>query len=195
MIEIVITAFLAFVSTNIDDIVILTLFFGSRKYSARQIVLGQYLGILSLVVASYFFSRVGNFINPQYIGLLGLFPIYLSIKQFIALLKANTEDTQRQLNLSRTGIISVAGVTIANGSDNIGVYVPLFATMKNHQLLIVVVIFVVMTGLWCMLGKYLASHPILAKSISKFGHVIMPVVLLLLGVYIMFESGAVNLFL
>ncbi|HEY3405142.1 MAG TPA: cadmium resistance transporter [Ohtaekwangia sp.] len=192
ILETLLTAFLSFVSTNIDDIVILMLFFGSKRYSSRDIVSGQYLGISSLVVVSYIFSRVGNYINPQFIGLLGLFPIYLSIKQFVSLLKPDTDTSQ--IDLNKTGIISLAGVTIANGSDNIGVYVPLFATMDNHQLLILVMIFLVMTGLWCLLGKYLASHPLLAKSISRFGHIIMPVVLFLLGVYILIESGAIKLF-
>jgi cadmium resistance protein CadD (predicted permease) len=42
----------AFVATNIDDIVVLMVFFSSSNFQARHIVIGQYLGIGSLVAIS-----------------------------------------------------------------------------------------------------------------------------------------------
>lgn len=194
MAEAFITSLLAFVSTNLDDIIILALFFGSRKYSQHNIFPGQYLGIFSLVIISYTFAQVGNFIHPRYIGLLGFLPIYLSIKQLIALFRKGDAD-EVQIDHSKAGIIAIAGVTLANGSDNMGVYVPLFATLNNFHFMILIIVFAIMTGIWCMLGKYLARNALLAKTITRFGHIIMPGVLFLLGVYILFESNAIYLFL
>lgn len=42
----------AFVATNIDDIVVLMVFFSSASLDARNIVTGQYLGIGSLTAIS-----------------------------------------------------------------------------------------------------------------------------------------------
>lgn len=194
MTEVLITSLLASVSTNIDDIFILMLFFGSKKYSSTQIFLGQYLGIAALVIVSYIFAQIGNFIDPRYIGLLGLFPIYLAIRQCISLLKSGAAEDSN-VDPDKAGILAVAGVTIANGSDNIGVYVPLFATLSNSQMIMLITVFLIMTFVWCVIGKYLARHPLLAKSIARFGHIVMPIILFLLGVYILFESKAVYLFL
>jgi cadmium resistance protein CadD (predicted permease) len=189
--EMIITSILAFISTNIDDIFILMLFYGSRRFKSSTIMLGQYLGIASLVAIALVGSFVGNFIDQRYIGLLGLFPIYLAVKGFIALLKH--EESEVDVDTKATGIISIAGVTIANGADNLGVYIPLFTTMTYIEKIQMIIIFGIMTYGWCMTGKYLSSRPLIAKQIDRFGHIIMPVVLLLLGVFIIIESGTIHI--
>ena len=128
----ILTSVLAFISTNIDDIFILMLFYGSRRFKPATIMSGQYLGIISLIAISLIGSYIGNFLDPRYVGLLGLFPIYLAVKGFIALFKHNEED-EPDVEARATGVFSIAGVTIANGADNIGVYVPLMSTMTQVQ--------------------------------------------------------------
>jgi cadmium resistance protein CadD (predicted permease) len=51
-------------------------------------------------------------------------------------------------------------------------------------------IFLVMVALWCLIGKYLTKHPAIAKAINRHEHIITPVVLILLGIYILYESGS-----
>jgi len=189
----VITSLLAFVSTNIDDIFILMLFFGSRKIKESRIVMGQYLGIGTLVALSFVGSFVGNFLDQRYVGLLGMFPIYLAIKQTIALVRHNKTDEDAEAIVKSTSVFAIAGVTVANGADNIGVYVPLLTTMTYMEQIHMVVIFAAMTYLWCLTGKYLASHPLVARQLDRFGHIVMPVVLFLLGLFILFESNSFSL--
>jgi len=189
MLESIVAAVLAFVSTNIDDIFVIMLFFGSKRFNAVQIVAGQYLGIVALVVISFIISLVGHFVEPKYIGLLGLFPIYLAIKQFIDLFRGNAHDEEAKLVENKMGILTVAGVTIANGSDNIGVYVPLLAKFNVIETSVLAVVFTAMTLIWCYLGIFLSTRPLLASAIEKYGHIVMPAVFLLLGVYIIWESG------
>lgn len=191
MLQTLLTSILAFVSTNIDDIFILMLFYATGRYKSWQIVAGQYLGIATLVVVSFIGAYIGSFFDQRYIGLLGLFPIYLAVKQWISLWKG-AEDDDEQVAASG-GVISLAGVTIANGGDNIGVYIPVFATMTFPERLILIAVFAVMIYLWCMLAKYLAHHPLVAKALGKYSHVLMPIVLFLLGIYILYESDSFSL--
>ena len=199
MLQNLITSILAFASTNVDDIFILMLFSGGRKLRSSSIFLGQYLGIGALVVTSFAGAYLGGFFDPRYVGFLGLFPIYLAVKQFIALLKTPSGEagTEEEPEVNATGIFSgilaVAGVTIANGADNIGVYVPLLATMTAAEKTQLIVVFAIMTYLWCLAAKYLASHPLIARQLSRYGHIIMPVVLLVLGVYILMVSRSLSL--
>lgn len=89
-------------------------------------------------------SLIGNFVDSKYIGLLGLFPIYLSLIQFIRLIKGKNEEgklEQEEKNISKTGALSVTMVTIANGGDNIGTYIPLFAALTTWDKSIMVVLF------------------------------------------------------
>jgi cadmium resistance transport/sequestration family protein len=193
--EIILTSILAFASTNIDDLFILTLFFGDKRYKASDIYLGQYLGIIALIAMSFIGSLIGNFVEGKYIGLLGLFPIYLGIVQFISLIKGKSdeEELEQQEKRSKIGMLSIATVTIANGGDNIGTYVPLFASLSPADKSIMTGIFLGMVFIWLTAARYLTKHPLVAKTIARYGHIITPIVLCLLGLFILKENGSFDL--
>ena|ERR1044071_6841904 len=186
------TSIVAFISTNIDDIFLLMLFYARGKFSRTNIVLGQYLGISTLVMISFVGAYIGSFFDQRYVGLLGLFPIYLAIRETIKLFRSNNEDDNKT-ELKSSGIFAIAGVTIANGGDNVGVYIPLLSAMSPSEKIQLVVVFALATYTWCRIAQYLASHPLVAKQLSKYGHILTPVVLFLLGVFILFESGTFSL--
>ena len=194
--EILLASFLAFVSTNVDDIFILTLFYGNKKYNDRDIVAGQFTGIISLIMISLVGSLAGLFFNQAYIGVLGLFPFYLGLKGIWELFTKKTGDRREINEKNGTGnnkMLAVAGVTIANGGDNIGIYIPLFATLSWPNKITMISIFLVMTFVWCLTAKYLTSHPYVSKRVDKYGHMVSPFVLLFLGIYILYESNTFQL--
>jgi cadmium resistance protein CadD (predicted permease) len=188
--EIIITSVLAFISTNIDDVFLLMLFFGNKHFKDREIVIGQYLGIATLIAASFALSFIGLVIDKAYIGLLGFVPIYFGVRGLLHLRAKQVEgdDVVEPIN-NRNNIFTVAGTTIANGGDNIGIYVPLFATLGRPQQLTMISVFFLMTALWCLIAKYFTKHPIIAKAIDKYGHVLTPFILIFLGIYILYQSG------
>lgn len=192
--ELTLTAILTFLSTNIDDLFVLSLFFGNRRYKHQEVVGGQYLGILSLTGLSLALSLMGLWMDPAYIGLLGFFPVYLGLKGLWTRIRNNNSNetigADDQSSNHHGNILTVAGVTFANGGDNIGVYVPLFATMGWMEKGMMVGIFVIMTGLWCLTAKYLAGHPYVSRMADKYGHTFTPFILIVLGLYILSESGA-----
>jgi cadmium resistance transport/sequestration family protein len=195
--EIVIASILAFTTTNIDDIFILTLFFGNPKYASRDVVLGQYLGIGTLIAISFAGSFIGLVIDPKYIGLLGLFPIYIGIRAAFNMNRTDEPDPTEisdQANGQMQKTLSVASVTIANGGDNISIYIPLFATLSITGKLTMTFIFLLMTAVWCIAAKYLSKRPLVQRTVEKYGHVITPFIFILLGIYIIYESKTLDLF-
>lgn len=188
--EIILTSILAFISTNIDDVFLLMLFFGNKHFKDREIVLGQLLGIATLIVISLVVSLIGLVVDKAYIGLLGLLPIYFGIRGILRLRSKPVEDDETVIEPknNQNNVLTVAGVTIANGGDNIGIYVPLFVALAWSQKVTMIIIFFIMTGVWCILAKYFTKHPLVAKTIDRYGHIVTPFVLILLGIYILFES-------
>ena len=91
------------------------------------------------------------------------------------------------------GIGAVAGVTFANGGDNLGVYVPVFTTIGTAGVVVYVSVFLVLIALWCLAGRYLAARPPLARALARWGHVALPLVLIAIGTIILVEGGAFGL--
>ena len=194
MIETLLTSIIAFGATNIDDIFILTLLYGSRRYSHLQIVSGQLFGIFVLVGLSLIISLIGTVVDPRYIGLLGLFPIYLGVRQIVDLLKGQDEEQSTEIKTaSSITVLSIALITIANGGDNVGVYVPLFVTLTGAEKIQLCLVFGIMVYVWCLIARYLADHPILRSSLDKYSHRVVPIVLIVIGVFILIESDALTL--
>ena len=80
-------------------------------------------------------------------------------------------------------------MTFSNGSDNIGVYTPLFAKYNAaSQVSVLATIFMAMTAVWCIAAYYLVNHPLVASKIRRIGHIILPFVLIGLGIYILIEA-------
>ncbi len=77
----------AFVSTNIDDLFILMVFFATPRFPSSQIVLGQYIGMGSLIGVSLAGSLITLVLPRNLIGLIGLFPIAIGIKELLHLHK------------------------------------------------------------------------------------------------------------
>lgn len=193
MIQSLLTSIVAFVSTNIDDIFLLMLFYAAGRFSRTSIVLGQYLGIGTLVIISFIGAYIGSFFDQRYVGLLGLFPIYLAVREGIGLFrKVDGDDKENEFKSS--GVLAIAGVTIANGGDNVGVYIPLLTAMSVSEKIQMMIVFAVATYLWCRGAQYLAYHPLVAKQLSKYGHLLTPVVFFFLGVFILIESRTFSLF-
>ena len=85
--------------------------------------------------------------------------------------------------------IAVALVTMANGGDNLGVYIPVFSR-EPAWVPVYAAVFAVMTALWCAAGYWLVNHPIIGARIRKYGHVALPFVLIGLGLHILADARA-----
>ena len=260
MISAIITAFVSFASTNIDDIFVLMLFFSQvgKAIKKGHIIIGQYLGITTLLIISTMGAIGLNLIPHQYTGLLGIIPILLGIKEWLKYRKdekkivnitvednhiienseintleikeiietevqvksltlkeicnpkdnvideLNIDRVQRQITKNEKikimlskwihpTIINVFLVTIANGADNIGVYIPLFTTLDSYELIVTIVIFLSLIGVWCFVAEALINIPSVKHTIQKYKNIIVPVVFIIIGIFILVESDLFSL--
>lgn len=187
-------AIVLFVVTNIDDIVILLGFFSDPKLTARQIAWGQFVGILGLYGVSVVASLLSLIVPAAYIGLLGLFPIAIGIKEGWELLRGGDEIADDVLGTFAHGnVLAVAAVTVANGGDNVSIYIPVFATQTALEIAVIGLVFLVMTAIWLAFAHWLTNHPTLGAPIRRYGQRAMPVVLIVLGIWILYEAGTLAL--
>ena len=193
------TGMTAFTATNLDDILILLLFFSqvNAVFRRRHIVFGQFLGFTALVLASLpgFFGRL--IFPPDWIGMLGLLPIAIGLSR---LLNPETEDSEAEAESEQSEnsfftsflspqTYSVAAVTVANGGDNIGIYVPLFASNTLESLAVILAVFFAMVGVWCYAAYRLIQMRAIADTLTRYGNQLVPFVLIGLGMAILVKSG------
>ncbi|MFS8115747.1 cadmium resistance transporter [Rhizobium jaguaris] len=191
-------AIVLFVSTNVDDLFVLLGFFADRKFRAREVVIGQYLSVAVLYGASVLASLISLIVPAPYMGLLGLAPIFFGLSKLWTLFREGAEadgdpEDHEKASAGHGRIAAVAAVAIANGGDNIGVYTPMFATRTIDQIAIVGVVFALLTASWLGAAHFLVNHRTIGAPIRRFGHRVVPFVLVGLGILILHEAGTIGL--
>ncbi|MFI5985244.1 cadmium resistance transporter [Streptomyces sp. NPDC051555] len=189
-----------FAVTNIDDILILALFFAQgadHPGSVRRIVLGQYLGFAAILAVAVAAAFGATFLPASSIPYLGLLPLALGLKAAGQAWKAHRDgdedEEEEQAKEGGPSPLEVAAVTFANGGDNIGVYVPVLATAGVTGMTVYASVFLVLVAVWCFAGRFFATRPVIARALARWGHILLPLVLITIGLLILIEGGAFGL--
>lgn len=211
----VISGVAAFAATNLDDLFLLMLYFSRANnvpQRERSIIFGQYLGFSVLVLISVL-GYLGSLLIPRhYVGLLGILPILLGLRELLSLRQADEQDEQqveadapepalphifrfKLLKWLNPQVSSITAVTVANGSDNLAVYTPLFAAGEGTQMVIIIAVLLLMVRVWCLIADWLAENPVTAGPLRRYGRLLMPFVLMGIGLTILVESGALLRFI
>ncbi|MGF0327980.1 cadmium transporter [Gordonia sp. CNJ-863] len=186
-----------FVATNIDDIVVLTVLFavaarGTSQLRGWQIVAGQYLGLITLIAVSLLAALGLTIVPDEWVGLLGLIPLTIGVLALVRTLRGQDDDDESESALKAVGLLGVAGITIANGGDNIAIYTPVFRTFSTTDAVVTVVVFLVLLAVWCLLARAIGTNEKVAEALEKVEHWLVPVVFIGLGVLILIESGTLD---
>jgi cadmium resistance protein CadD (predicted permease) len=187
-----------FAVTNIDDLVLLAFFFAQARggrAAVWRVVAGQYLGFAGILVASVVGALGAGLLPDRVVPYLGLVPLALGIRAAWRARRGRDDPDDDAVPDVAGGprATTVAAVTFANGGDNIGVYVPVLATAGAGGTAVYVVVFLVLTGAWCVAGRILAGRRPVAQALARQGHLVLPLVLIAIGVVILVGGGAFGL--
>lgn len=184
-------AVVVFASTNVDDLLVLTMLFLASRAAGTprpwQVVAGQCAGI-AVLVASSAVAAVGLLVVPtRWVGLLGLVPLGFGLWRLAgAMRRAPAGDAPSSVAAGLTG---VAGVAIINGADNVAIYTPMFRTLETGDVLVTLAVFAGMVGVWCAAAAWLGSHLGAIAAVRRFGRWLVPVVFIAIGAIILARSA------
>ena len=190
-------ALVLFAVTNIDHLILLTLWFvhgHQRPGTTLRICAGQYLGFSAILAATVILNLISGFVIPEaQLHLLGLIPLILGVKagigEFLERRESNdsrdAQSAESKLEGKPVSVGAVALVTIANGGDEIGVYLPVFALSAWWQVAMFCAVFLVLAGALLALAWFITGRLGLAEVLERFEAVLFPSVLILLGVLIL----------
>lgn len=185
MITVILSGIVSFVSTNIDDLfILLFLFSQTANYKERlKVVGGQYLGISFLLIVSILGAYGSNIFLIDYLWLLGFLPIILGVRIFVEKQDSNENDLSYHNSL-----ISIIALTVSNGGDNVGVYIPLFTQYNYVELVVMILIYLIMIGILCLVSYLIIKNKYVNIGIKKYQALIVPIVLILIGVMIIIKN-------
>jgi cadmium resistance protein CadD (predicted permease) len=170
-------AVVMFAATNADDLVLLTLFFARPGCDGRQVLLGQLAGIGALIAISYTVSALALAVPHGWLPWLGIVPVWLGIRW----LRRSEQDNAPP---EATAWWAIAGVTMANGADNLGVYIPAFALQSGAEKILTGAVFFGLTLVWCAIARGATRHPTVGPKLSRICGRAAPYVLIGIGLWI-----------
>lgn len=196
MIETIAAAIGLFAATNIDDIVVLTVLFLASTRGALpgwKVVAGQYLGFIALVAISVVAAAGLTIVPDEWVGFLGLIPLAIGVYGLIRTLRrrGSDDDDDDESAIRAGGLIGVAGITIANGADNISLYTPVFRTNPIPDTIITIIVFLVLVAVWCVVARLVGTNKTVTEALEKIEHWLVPAVFIGLGLYILIDSGVI----
>lgn len=186
-----------FMATNIDDIIVLSLFFargaGQRGTTAR-ILAGQYFGFAGILGAAVLVTiGAGAFLPSAAIPYFGLIPLALGLWAAWQVWRGGDDDDDAKVAGKKVSAWTVAGVTFANGGDNIGVYTPVFLSVEPTAVVAYCIVFLALVAVLVILAKFVATRPPIAEALERWEHILFPIVLIGLGIVILVSGGAFGL--
>jgi cadmium resistance protein CadD (predicted permease) len=195
------TAIVAFASTNVDDLLLLSSLFMDSELRTASVVSGQFVGMSLLVLVSIVAAHFMVSIPTGWIGLLGFIPLSLGILRLMKLFRtrslkptANPKESefvgkeQMRVPWMHSEVALATLLTLANGGDNLSVYVPLFAVQREFVPLYVAV-FSAMTAVWCLLGYILTNHPIFHDQLRRYAGLTIPWILIGIGLKVLWQAA------
>ena len=85
-------------------------------------------------------------------------------------------------------ISKVAAVTVVNGGDNMGTYIPLFAQASRGDIAIYLVAYYVLLGVWCAVAWMVMQQKDVLRLVERYASAVVPVLYMGLGVLIVVKS-------
>jgi len=175
---------LAFVATNVDDLLVVFLFFagGARL---RSVMLGQYLGFAAIVALSAVVA-LGALALPEWVGRwLAVVPFAIGLRGVLQEDDGKEDDRPREA--AKLGELAVAAITVANGGDNVAVYVPLFAGRSGIAIAVILAVFFVGVGALTAGAHRMTRVTAIAQRLDRWGHRVAPWLLMALGAVLFFR--------
>lgn len=197
MVILAVQAVLLFIVTTLDDLIVLSLFFGrgrGQPGTTRRIMWGQYLGFGAILITSLIAALGAQRLLPQEaLAYFGLIPLGLGLRAVWHTWRTPNDEREAETDSKRVSATAVALVAVANSSGDVGIYVPVFVTLTGAEVLAYCLIFLVLVAVLVLAARWIASRRLIADVLERWQSILFPVVLIALGIIILVTGGAFGL--
>ncbi|KRN29766.1 hypothetical protein IV38_GL000655 [Lactobacillus selangorensis] len=186
----------AFLATDMDDLFLLVTFLmvavnepaAKSRGDIWKVFIGQVIAFAMIVFASDLGSFGIKLLPQQFIAGLGAVPFFLGCQVFWSEHHEKREHQKKQINQHVVSVGFVMLTILADGGDNLGVYIPYFASLDTKMLLWTNLYLMVLICLWCALGLRLTRFKDFETFFHKHGENLTGTILIVLGLMLIFKG-------
>lgn len=184
LISIISVAAASFVATGLDNLLILVGLLGASD-ERKEVASGYLTGMLLVATAAAGLSVAAHRLPAPTLGYLGLVPIGLGLWHLLQLWRpAPSRDRARRGD----GALAVALVTIAASGDSLATFVALLSDSVTALALPILATIAACSVGWLALARFLSTREGVARLMQRGGAYLMPVILIVIGTYILLDS-------
>lgn len=180
-------AAVAFIGTNLDNLLLLVAMYARYERQPGTVTAGYFAGMLAVGLIAVLIGEVGEFIPLAYLGLLGVVPIAMGVFALWKLFrKVGIGPAAAVVTAdNRLAVFSTLLTTqLSNGTDTIITFSTLLADSNDRADYLLFPTFLAMIGVFSALAYYLLKHGRARRFLSRYGQYVTPVILILVGLYI-----------
>lgn len=191
-----IKATLAFLATNMDDLFLLVTFLmvavseaaDKKRKDIIKVFIGQILGFIVIVLLADLGGLGVRMLSKDFIAGLGAIPLFMGFEIFWTERPARREHQKKSINQHVVSVGFVFITILADGGDNLGVYIPFFSTLNNTDLILVNLYLVFLICLWCGLGLWFTHFKDFETFFHKYGENTTAIILIVLGAALIYQG-------
>lgn len=173
---------ITFLGVNLDFFFILL--FLLKKYDLKSVTVGYLIGLWVLLLLSFNVGQILAHFLPEWIlGLLGLLPIYMALKD-------EDEDAKEVSHKSPVVITLVTYLSVCAGC-NLALFLPVLSNIDTIQFIQVILMLTVLSILIIFIIKSIGQVKVVNNLMEKYGEILTKLVYICVGVYVLFDSGLV----
>ncbi|MCK8617895.1 CadD family cadmium resistance transporter [Fructobacillus sp. M158] len=171
---------LTFLAVNLDFF--LMMLFLLKKYPFRSVLLAYLFGTLLLMVLSFLAGEILERFLPEWLlGILGFLPIYFALRE-------DDEEEGEKRGRSPFWLVLTTYLSVCAGC-NLALFLPALLSIDWLTFTWELLVIALLTVIIVFVLRFLAENKVLAILIDRFGEKLMKVCYILIGLYVLVDSG------
>jgi len=182
----------AFISTNMDNLLLLVAMYSRYEWHSGMVTAGYFAGMLLSGIIATIIGEAGDYIPLAYLGLLGVIPVMMGFFAVWKLFRNTPSGEIINLTTSstRAGVfLALVATQLSNSADSIVIFSALFADSSDISDYVIAPTFLVMTGVFCGLAYYSLKHQKMSLLLDRYGKYVTPFILIGVGFYILSNTA------
>jgi len=183
----------AFIATNLDNLLLLVALYSRFERQPWVVTAGYFTGMILIGIITLVIGEVGGFIPLAYLGLLGVIPLTMGLFSAWKLLANTKSGKTASIAANGTGLtvfLTLTTTQLSNSADTILTFSALLAESSDPSDYLIAPTFLVMTGVFSGVAWFLLKQPKLRHLLNRYGQYVTPLILILVGLYILSNTAS-----